>query len=334
MSGSGTGRTRTGSRNRRTSRGVALVNALVVVAALAAISAAVLVRADHARQRQSLRGTVDQAAAYVQAGQDQALAELVTLLARQPPGPLLPGQGWDLPRQVPIDRGELGWTFADLQGRFNLTWLSDEGDWGAFARESFGRLAESLGLEPPLIARLIRATGPEGIARAAAFGVARSPEMPLASPRLLAAVARAQDGGPGALAPLWPHLAALPAGTGFNPETAPLPVLQALLPGIDPADWVAFEAARQSGELAATGGTQAHAARFWPEAASETLARLPVAEGPDWLELTLEARLDSRALRRSLVIVLEPPQASTAPALVVPGAPFVPRVHLSLPLPE
>lgn len=304
-------------------RGVALVNALIVVAALAALAAALLLRAGQAQERLALKFAADQAAAYLDAGQAQALAELARLL--EAGAPVRPGQGWDQPRDLAIGRGRVGWALADLHGRFNLAWLAYEGAPGDLARAAFLRLAEGQGLPLALAERLLRAAGPDPIQRASALGTGAAPDLPLLTPLQLAPVPRPDEGGAAALAPLWPLLAALPPEAGLNPNTASLAVMQALVPGLAPADWEEFQAVRDAGAFADPGGLLAHAAEHWPETALAALVSLPLDTAPAWFALELRAELDSLVLRRSAVV-----------ALVSPGDPalIAPRVVLSLPIVE
>jgi len=307
------------------SRGVALVNALIVVAALAAISAALLIRAERAVERQGLRGGTDQVVAYLDAGQAQALAELRQNIDNDRANGIRPGQAWEAPRDVPIDRGRVAWRFADLQGRFNLGWLGGDGEWSESARAAFQRLAEGQGLSTALAGRLVEAAGPDARARAAAFGAGAAPDLPLVLALQLAAVARPAEGGPAALAPLWPLIAALPPDSRLNPDTAPLAVLQALLPGPSESDWAAFDAARKLGLISGPEGLIAHAEANWPDETVELLSSLPMGQGSDWFELDMTARLDSATLRRSAVVTL------TSPLNPVRSDP---RVVVSLPIVE
>jgi len=312
-----------GSRRRPRSRGVALINALVVVAALAAISAALLIRAELAVERQAMRGGTDQAAAYLRAGQSQALTELQTNIDAVRAVGIRPGQAWNQPRDVPIDRGRVAWQFHDLQSRFNLAWLSDEGEWGEIARAAFLRLAEGQGLSSSLAGRLARAAGPDTVARSGAFGTGTAPDLPLILPSQLIAVARPADGGPAALEPLWPYLSALPPEARLNPDTAALPVLQALLPGPSDSDWEEFDAARTLGLISGPEGLMNHAEQFWSDETLELLSRLPLESGSDWFELNMQAWLDTVTLRRSAVVSLISPMNPAGSE---------PRIVLSLPI--
>lgn len=297
---------------RAPSRGVALVQALIVVAALAAIAAALMAQARQGTEALALRAGGAQAAAWLDAATRQAAAELS---ARLDGGALRPGTGWDAPRDVPIGSGRVGWRAADLQGRFNLAWLAAEGDPGAEAAAAFVRLARAQGLPAALAERLARAAGPDTVARAAAFGTAAAPDLPLLTPRQLAAIPTAAEGGPGALAPLLPLVAALPAQATFNPLTAPLPVLEALIPGLPARDWAAFDAARTAGALESAEALLAWAAdRRWPDAAQAAAARLPLGGAAAWFELALTAGIDGRVLRRTVVLAVRP-DPSGAPAL-------------------
>lgn len=306
-------------------RGVALVNALIVVAALAAVSAAVLLRAGQAHQRLGLRLGADQARAYLDAGTAQALADLGQAMAGMEDRAVRPGQGWDQPRDVAIDRGRVGWQMADLHGRFNLGWLSDPSEAGDAARAAFLRLAEGQGVPRALAERLARAASPDEIQRATAFGSAAAPDLPLRLPAQLGAVARAGEGGAAVLAPLWPLLAALPPEAGLNPNTADLAVMRALVPDLPPVEWDRFEAARAEGRFLDPDGLLAFAAEYWPEDALAVLLRIPMETASVWFGLSVQARLDSVTLGRSAVVALSPPED---PAQIVP------RVVLSLPIVE
>lgn len=302
---------------------MALVNALLVVAGLAAISAALLMRAERAITRMGLREPAIQAAAYLDAAQARAMAELAAALAMAAGGNEFP----DLsrPREVAIDRGRIGWTFAPLEGRFNLNWLGDPGAWGQEAARAFARLAEGQGLSTELAARLARAAGPDATARAAAVGSRTPPDLPLLWPGQLLAALRPGDGGAAALAPLWPLVAALPPDDGLNPATAPLPVMQALVPGLSPAAWARFEAERAGGLFDSPDILIDYASALWPDAAFSAVVQLPLDGARGWFELTLTARLDSLVLRRSVVVAMDPGADPDRPAL---------RVLLAVPIVE
>lgn len=312
-------------------RGVALVNALLVVAALAAISVTLLARADRAFARLAQKATGDQLGAYLDAGQAQAMADLTRAMDDNAAAALRAGQGWDAPRDVPIDRGQVAWTTEDLQGRFNLGWLASEQAWGDAARDSFRTLALSLDLPEPLIERLIRAAGPDTLARAGALGTPFAPDLPLILPQQLAAAARPDEGGAQALAGLWPYLAALPPDTGWTVASAPLPVAQALIPGLDALAWDAFAQARLAGEIDTGGALSAYAAQNWPPDVVARVAALPLADETEWLELRLQARLDSQTRGRSVVIDLGRPGPDEPPE-THPENHSGPRAVLSLPI--
>jgi len=294
-----------GPVRRPAPRGVALVNALLVVAALAAISVALLVRADRAVERLALKAVSDQIGAYLDAGQAQALSDLALSLAESPDGLLRPGQGWDRPRDVSIDRGRVGWVTDDLHGRFNLGWLSDDQHWGDTARAAFRRMAHAEGVPDALIGRLIRAAGPDSLARAGALGAAAPPDLPLILPQQIAAAARPADGGAAVLTPLWPLLAALPPDTGWNVATAPLTVVQALVPGLDADDWEDFTLARMAGIIMDGDSLMGYAAQNWPSEVTALLQEIPFAAGAEWLELRVQARHDSQIRMRSVVVQVD-----------------------------
>lgn len=295
-----------------TARGVALVQALVVVAGLAALAAGVLALARQGVERLALTQAAVQAHAMLDAGAAQARADLAVLLAT--PAPLAPGQPWAAARDAALGPGRVAWAAQDLQGRFNLGWLADPGPWGEGARGAFLRLAAGQGVAPALAERLARALGPDPQARAAAHAPRPAPDMPLTVPQNLAAIPTLAEGGPRALAPLWPLVAALPPESRWNPLTAPLPVAQALIPGLAPADWAEFDAARAAGAIPAPEALPAWATGLWPEDVVAQAAALPLGGEAAWLAVDLAATLDSRTWRRSLVLAYGP-DATGAPAL-------------------
>jgi general secretion pathway protein K len=303
---------------RRAARGVALVQALVVVAALAAVAAALLARARSATEVLGLRATAAQVQAYLDAGLEQALAELAPQMAE---GVLRPGQGWDRPRRVEIgEGGRVGWQVTDLQGRFNLAWLDDPTEPGATAAAAFALLAREAGLAPGLADRLLRAAGPDPDARARAFAPAPAPDMPL---RLLAQLAGVEGGAAGTAA-LAPLVAALPAEARFNPLTAPLPVVGALLPGLSAPELAAFDIARRGGQIGQAQDLPGWATGRWPDSALVALDGLRLGSEPAWLELRLTAERDGLRLGRVVILTSEPGLAGLGglrPWLSLPAPP-------------
>lgn len=284
----------------RASRGMALIQALVIVAAIAAVSAALLLRAETGRARLQTRFQADQAALYLQGGAS-LVSEMLSALGRE--GVVHRRQDWARPRDgVLIGEGVLAWQVDDLHGRFNVNSLDGEDPTHLAARAAFLRLATDQGLSRRTAQRLADSLGPDAAAREAAV-TGDPPPLPLADPRQLAPVARDE---PVEFARLLPYLAALPPNAKMNINTLQPPVLEALLPDIPSSQRRALEQYLRRDPV-----TMIEALVLWagtalgPEIAAR-LEAMPLSVSSLTFVVTLELRLDSLRLRRSFVLNREP----------------------------
>lgn len=322
----------------RSVRGMALINALVIVAALAGIATILLVRAHNAIDRLEGQQGADQSVLYLDAAE---------LLVRQIVGtaetPHHHGQGWaEARRDEAIDRGHAGWQIDDLQGRFNVNWLmlraDSAGEEGWNPAAALVRLAIALEWPKPEATRLAHAAGGERRRRAAAFSGSgqRPPSQPLVIVRQLRGLPQIDDAQWQRLAP---HLAALPPDTMLNVNTASLPVLAAVLPMLDQRALDAIQSrradrpfesgddftlwlkdalgillspeSRPTGEIDDENGHETE-----PDENGLAMSAFPLGTSSIWFEAVLTARLDSVRLQRTVVLRRHRP-----------GAPA--RVHLS-----
>lgn len=284
-------------------RGIALLNALIMVAAISAVAAGLMLRAETSRARVEHLLIGQQAALHLDAAEwllspvlradwerDQGLDHLL--------------EGWALEGfHADIDRAVLAGQIADLQGRFNINSLSDPGDLDA--AQSFERLLRALGLSPglgPEIAGFVQARGPVLIedyaARAVPLLPAREPLDTVQELRLVRGMTEAH------FAALLPYVAALPPGTPINVNTASREVLGAVLPTANPAGIA---------RLIADRGRQPFSTRADFMARAETLlhprviaqAQLPaggLAVSTDWFEARFDVTLEGRVQSRILVL--------------------------------
>ncbi|WP_297774252.1 type II secretion system minor pseudopilin GspK [uncultured Roseovarius sp.] len=210
-------------------RGIALLNALIMVAAISAVATGLMLRAETSRTRVEHLQISQQAALHLDAAEwlidpvlradwerDQTLDHL--------------REGWSLVGfQAEIDRAQLTGTISDLQGRFNVNSLSDPTDINAV--QSFDRLLVALGLPPAIgreIAGYVQARGP---ALAAEYSSRPLPLRPAGAPLERIESLRLVNGVTDAdYLRLSPYVSALPPGTGLNVNTAPAEVLDAVLP--------------------------------------------------------------------------------------------------------
>jgi general secretion pathway protein K len=219
-------------------RGAALVLAMLV-AALAAV-VAVTVAAEQQRWFADVASRRDQV-------QAQALALAGVQWARQIMAEdarngsldyLTEAWAYPLPR-TPLENGSIEGGIVDAQGRFNINNVGTDDAIGAEERARLERLFAQQGVAPALLAAIadwidIDQVPRPGGAEDAAYLALRSPSLaanaPLVRTAELAAVRgmSARD-----VARLTPFIAALPAGTTLNVNTAPPEVLAAAIPGLD-----------------------------------------------------------------------------------------------------
>lgn len=279
------------------SRGMALIQALVVTAAIAAVAVALMQQADRARQRLQLRATADQAGLYLDGG-----VELVrALLAAIPESAAVHRQqDWARPRdELVIDQGALAFTVADLHGRFDVNTLGIEGPEGAAARAAFVRLATGRGMTRRTAERLADALGPDPRARARATPGDETLSLPLVDPRQLTPLAASE---PEAFAALLPFLAAQGDEALLNINTLSTEQWQAWLP-----DWPRSALSALSARIAETPFESIEDFEQWvednlPPGFSEQLGLLPLGTVSTRFALRVEARLDTVVLRRSVVL--------------------------------
>ncbi len=234
-------RTKVGEGARFGDGGFVLVNALVLVAALAAVATLLLSRAEQGRHQLETALMADQLALSL----DGFDALALTRLARDQ------GQGTGQSSGNPVTqarttppltlaRGTVQGEIHDLQGRFNVNWLSDPDN--TLAQTAFDRLLAQLGLPPQIAADIRRFVTP------GALREAQAPQLSLTAPSLnpqhLDPVPLDPVGGPllsgdqladlpglspRAYARLRPLITALPGDSRLNVNTAAPEVLSAFL---------------------------------------------------------------------------------------------------------
>lgn len=294
------------ARSHARQRGTALIQALVIVAALAALAAALMIRAQLAVSRLDAGQTVAQAGLYLDSGVAQAVRELRATRAR---GPMLNGQSWSQLRTgVQIDRGELAWRAFDLQARFNLNALSQTGDAGAGARLAWQQFASGQGLSSETIAGLtgVLVAGSETL------------PLPLVHPsQLVSQVSTPADRAQ--LRELIARFSALPARTRININTAPSALLASLAPGLSQTSLDAVLARRAEGGFRDDHVLSEWAASRLSEDQAALLLLAPLSTTSRWFEIEIETRLDTQVQRRTVVVDLGARTGYVALSLPRPG---------------
>lgn len=276
---------------------MALVQALVIAAALAAVAGALILRAERARERLEWRGGADQATL--------AIAGAMDLLRRTlPRGVVDDGQDWARPASgIVLDAALLDWQVSDLQGRFNLNLLP--GDPQGAMRAAFLRLAAGHGLSEAAQAQVL------ALIDAAGDGV-----MPVSQPLYLrGALAPADRAAWDALAP---DIASWPPALPMNLNTLRPAVLAALLPGLGSAPRDALLRRLATTRFDTVEAFLAQVLGSQGAEVAAALAAVPLGTGSRLFSARIEARLDSLVLRRSGVIDTGGPEGRDAVLMSLP----------------
>ncbi len=222
--------------------GVALVTALLVtaIATVTAVSMA-------ARQQLDLRRTAnvlntDQA--YLFGLGVEAWAQQILIRDRKDNNTDHPKEDWAtvLP-PIEVEGALLSGNIEDLQGRYNLNNLVQDGAASEKDIQQFRRLLQALGLDDRIALAIVdwmdadeELSFPDGAEDNEYLGRAqpyRTPNRPMASPSELLLVQGMDRQSYDTLAP---HVTALPVRTPINVNTATAPVLMSLLEGISQSE--------------------------------------------------------------------------------------------------
>ena len=221
------------NRRHRYSRGLVLVNALLVVAALSAVAVLLLQTAQTSRIRQFYMQERAQTEAYLD-GFELLMRRVLDQDRRDNSVDHLREPWAQKNYQVEIDRGQVIGTTRDLQGLFNLNWLAG-GD-GLAGAESFLQLVLARGVPEKTgqeILDWISRDGPPGKASYLARNPALAP--PGGAPVMLDELRQVKGMTSGYFSRLEPVLTTIPAEGSLNINTTPRDVLQAVMPEVSAA---------------------------------------------------------------------------------------------------
>ncbi|WP_420568730.1 type II secretion system minor pseudopilin GspK [Thalassovita sp.] len=284
----------------RRTRGFVLLNALVLIAALASVAALLLTTAGAGRERLSQART----AAQLDLNLDAFEAFATQTLTRSADGRPQTRQQVDALYDIPLERGRVSGQIQDLQGQFNLNWLTDPSF--SSAHQALSRLMRALGVserDEQLLRNLVDPRGPKN---KAAYLALDPPEYPVGGALLMV---QQLDRTPGlsdrGRERLKSVLTALPGDSTLNVNTADPLVLSAFLPDLSPAALDTLLVARRQSPFASVQDFMG-------------MAGLPVGEGeePDpgalqpenlsirsqWFEARITATLNGHHAQRRSVL--------------------------------
>lgn len=291
----------------RRDRGIALLNALILVAAIATIAAGLMLSAQMSRERSSHLQISQQAALHLDSAEYLLDPILKADFQRDPAIDHL-SEGWAREGlETDIDRAVLIGRLSDLQGRFNVNALANSSD-GAAAL-AFERLLRRLGLPVTLGPEIAGFVQPRGPVRAADYAERPVPVRTGAGAveriealRLVRGMTEAH------YARLAPFVAALPPGTPLNVNTALAEVLGAVLPSANPADIARLMAARELAPFRSGADFEARAVEMiHPGVIAQ--AQIPaggLSVGTSWFEVRFELELDGSRQSRILTVERAP----------------------------
>lgn len=228
------------SRPRR-ERGVAIIMALLILAVAAGISSTVAWELSTATHRSTVLSAQRQGYEY-----DLGAESWVEQILKRDAGKAdTLGSDWaqQLP-PLPIQGGALVGHVEDLEGRFNLnTLVDDRGKENTVAFAAFQRLLAALNIDPCLANTVLDWVDADDIPRADCgaetnyYGTLDPPYGSANAP-FVSATTLLQIKGitPKIYAALAPYVTALPVATPVNINTAPAPVLAAVVPDLSLAE--------------------------------------------------------------------------------------------------
>ena len=297
------------SRERTRTDGVVLINALVIVLVIAAITAALLTRAESGRVRAADSQNSSQLDLYLDATEG-----LIPGILKEPKkaGTADLTQTWATGQfAYAIDRGRVTAHLADLQGRLNVNWLLGGAD--PWASDTFGRLFAELDVPQSLvgaIADYIRPGGPQSLN---SYLARRLPIAPPGGPMRSITELRQVEGMTDAyFTRLAPHVTALPIQTKLNLNTASRQVLTAALAPFPP-ELIAETLARGRDEPLTS--LSEFRNRLIELLETEDMGDLPIERltvGSTWFQADLRAELDTRSRTRRVILQQEPAELGTA----------------------
>ena len=279
--------------------GAVLINALVVVLAIAAVSTALLVRSEGARMRATEGRDSQQQALYLDAA-ELLVPDFLDEVVRD--SIAHPEQTWgqsDL--GFPIDRGRVGLRFTDLQGRLNVNWLTRSDD---YVDGLFRAVFADAGVSQAFVVEIGAFVSADGPPKGAYL--ARRPSVLPRGGRItvLEDLLELDGMSPEVLRLLKPYLAALPTDSRLNLNTAPDVIKRAAL--LPLPEELVTEVLAQDGPIGSISELRGRTTEILE---TEDLDHLPferLTTSSNWFAADIVAETEGRVDRRRAIYRLEP----------------------------
>lgn len=281
-------------------KGAALINALLVVAALASVATVLLSRSTAVHLRQAQTQEHAQAKAYLD-GFETLLMSILTQDKRAGVADTLKEPWAQENYTVQIGQAQMSATLRDLQGRFNINWLAG----GDVTNEqaAFERLLQAIG-QPATLSQSITAwvseNGPENVTpyRSGALGISPQggPMAVVEDLRLVTPMTPAQ------FDQLAVVLSALPTEPIININTAPADVVRAFLPGMAPGTLEELLILRRTDPFVDADELDAWFSKNLSEEDRQTLGVDRFGISSNWFEAHISVSFGKTHLHRKLIL--------------------------------
>lgn len=281
-------------------RGFVLVNALVLVAAMAAAAVFLLARAQTGHAQLQARQQAAQLNAYLDGF--GALARSTLNRDAGTGDTDHTGEAWARSAEsFALDRGEVAGTISDMQGRFNLNWLADPKDTAAFA--AFDTLLAQIGVPDQAGDAITAFLSPGGPKNRSAYARLTPPLDPVGGALLHFDQMRGMPGlNDDVLDRLQPFAAALSGDSALNVNTAPAAVVTGFFPDTEPAVINAVLASRKLEPFASADAFLNAVEQGRGAALDDDFNRGRFAVASRWFEVTATARLGNSTGTRKTVL--------------------------------
>ncbi|MGV6811844.1 MAG: type II secretion system minor pseudopilin GspK [Brevirhabdus sp.] len=281
-------------------RGIALLNALILVAAIASVAALMTQRAASGFHRIATMQNLAQARQYLRSAVYQTAHALEIDAAQSKTDHL--SENWAQTEQVySFEQGRVSVRLSDLQGRFNVNWLSFEND--HISAVTWEHLSARAGLHISTALEIQSLLRPRPLPGAQRYLNRAIPMRPEGGPiAIMEQIRLAEQVGDEHVSALAHWIAALPANTAINVNTMPAEVLSAFLPGLSPDAVKAFVRQRDRAPFATV---DAFRDRLQRSLGAQSLGAFPrerLQVSTDWFEVTATARVGDTVLRQQIIL--------------------------------
>lgn len=284
--------------------GFVLVNALILVAAMAAIAALLLSKAEGGRARLHASQTADQLALYLDGFETLAITALDQDRAN---GAIdHASDAWaGTEYSVAVDRGKIVGEIKDMQGLFNINWLTNSDN--AAISEAFDRLLAlaSVSLQTGRAIRgFLRNGGPEQrqayTSQTPALDPVGGPILMFDQLRQIPTLSHEE------LDRLSTVATALPGDSVLNINTAPRPVLRSLLPGLSASALNTLLAQRSRDPFGSVEEFTLQIEVLLGASLEEVLPTTRFSVGSEWFQIDASAALGPHFATRRSVLFRQP----------------------------